>query len=160
MLLHKKLESDMITEVNGTDMFPTQSEITPLGLQKLLNYLKEKYGNPPIYIHENGQGQPRNGTLIDTPRVEYLHAYIGAVLDAIRNGSNTMGYFTWSFLDLFEMLSGYKTSYGLYYVDLDDKELTRYPKLSAHWYASFLKGKNMSGIFENVNSQETLSSAY
>ncbi|KAJ0647179.1 putative beta-glucosidase [Helianthus annuus] len=71
-----------------------------------------------------------------------------------------MGYFTWSFLDLFEMLSGYKTSYGLYYVDLDDKELTRYPKLSAHWYASFLKGKNMSGIFENVNSQETLSSAY
>ncbi|KAJ0842917.1 putative beta-glucosidase [Helianthus annuus] len=146
--------------VNGTDMFPTQSEITPLGLQKLLNYLKEKYGNPPIYIHENGQGQPRNGTLIDTPRVEYLHAYIGTVLDAIRNGSNTMGYFTWSFLDLFEMLSGYKTSYGLYYVDLDDKELTRYPKLSAHWYASFLKGKNMSGIFENVNSQETLSSAY
>ncbi|KAF5762838.1 putative beta-glucosidase [Helianthus annuus] len=146
--------------VNGTDMFPTQSEITPLGLQKLLNYLKEKYGNPPIYIHENGQGQPRNGTLIDTPRVEYLHAYIGAVLDAIRNGSNTMGYFTWSFLDLFEMLSGYKTSYGLYYVDLDDKELTRYPKLSAHWYASFLKGKNMSGIFENVNSQETLSSSY
>ncbi|KAJ0453651.1 putative beta-glucosidase [Helianthus annuus] len=77
-----------------------------------------------------------------------------------RNGSNTLGYFAWSFLDLFELLGGYKTSYGLYYVDLDDKELTRYPKLSAHWYASFLKGKNMSGIFENVNSQETLSSSY
>ncbi|KAJ0453656.1 putative glycosidase [Helianthus annuus] len=32
----------------------SQFEVTPLGLQKLLNYLKEKYRNPPIYIHENG----------------------------------------------------------------------------------------------------------
>ncbi|KAJ0842916.1 putative beta-glucosidase [Helianthus annuus] len=158
----RDLNADMAATLifNGTGIIPTQFEVTPLGLQKLLNYLREKYGNPPIYIHENGQVQPRNGTLIDTPRVEYLHAYIGALLDALRNGSNTLGYFAWSFLDLFELLGGYKTSYGLYYVDLDDKELTRYPKLSAHWYASFLKGKNTSGIFENVNSQETLSSSY
>ncbi|XP_076890209.1 beta-glucosidase 22-like isoform X2 [Bidens hawaiensis] len=106
------------------------------------------------------QTQPRNGTLIDTPRVEYLHAYIGAVLEAIRNGSNTLGYFTWSFFDLFEMLDGYKSGYGLYYVDLDDKELTRYPKLSAHWYAGFLKGKNMSGIVENIDAEEAFTSAY
>nr|GEX68209.1 ribonuclease H-like domain-containing protein [Tanacetum cinerariifolium] len=35
----------------------------------------------------------------------------------------------------FEVLDGYNTGYGLYslyYVDLDDKDLTRYPKLSAH----------------------------
>ncbi|KAJ0691685.1 putative cyanidin 3-O-glucoside 7-O-glucosyltransferase (acyl-glucose) [Helianthus annuus] len=35
-------------------VFESQFEVDPLGLQKLLNYLKEKYGNPPIYIHENG----------------------------------------------------------------------------------------------------------
>ncbi|KAJ0453670.1 putative hydroxyisourate hydrolase [Helianthus annuus] len=59
-------------------------EVAPLGLQKLLNYLKEEYGNPPIYIHENGQVESRNGTMTDTPRVEFLHAYIGGVLDALR----------------------------------------------------------------------------
>ncbi|KAI3819239.1 hypothetical protein L1987_13064 [Smallanthus sonchifolius] len=134
--------------------------VAPWGLQKLLDYLKEKYGNPLIYIHENGQVQPRNGTLIDIPRVEYLHAYIGASLDAIRNGSNTIGYFVWSFFDLFELLGGYKIGYGLYYVDLDDEELSRYPKLSAHWYAGFLKGKNMSGIFGNMDAKERLSSTY
>ncbi|PIN18007.1 Beta-glucosidase [Handroanthus impetiginosus] len=84
----------------------------------------------------------RNGTLIDTPRVEYLHGYIGSMLDAIRNGSNTKGYFAWTFLDCLELLDGYKSSYGFYYVDLDDKDLTRYPKLSAHWYSNFLQGKS------------------
>ncbi|XP_076890210.1 beta-glucosidase 11-like [Bidens hawaiensis] len=153
---------DMATTLifDGNPFTPSEFEVVPWGLQKLLNYLKEKYGNPPIYIHENGQIQPRNGTLIDNPRVEYLHAYIGALLDALRNGSNTLGYFAWSFFDLFELLGGYEIGYGLYCVDLDDKELTRYPKLSAHWYAGFLKGKNMSGIVDNTDAKETLSSAY
>jgi len=51
------------------------------------------------------------------------------------------GYFTWSFLDCFELFNAYESAFGLYYVDLNDKELTRYPKVSAHWYSNFLKGK-------------------
>ncbi|CAH1447508.1 unnamed protein product [Lactuca virosa] len=144
----------------GNGSLPTQFLVNPMGLEKLLNYLKEEYGNPPIYIHENGQEQPRNGTLTDTPRVEYLHAYIGALLDAVRNGSNMMGYFVWSFFDLFELLDGYNSGFGLYYVDLDDKELTRYSKLSAHWYANFLKGKNMSGIILNLKVKDSFSSSH
>ncbi|XP_022010514.1 beta-glucosidase 11 isoform X2 [Helianthus annuus] len=149
-----------VTLVYGSAITTNEFEVVPLGLQKLLNYLKEEYGNPPIYIHENGQVESRNGTMTDTPRVEFLHAYIGGVLDTLRNGSNTKGYFVWSFLDLFELLDGYTTGYGLYYVDLNDKELTRYPKLSAHWYANFLQGKNTSGVFETMNVKETLSSSY
>jgi hypothetical protein len=61
-----------------------------------------------------------------------------------RNGSNTKGYFQWSFLDVFEMLDGYKSGFGLYYVDLDDPDLKRQPKLSAHWYKHFLKGEHVS----------------
>lgn len=57
-----------------------------------------------------------------------------------RDGSNIKGYFAWSFLDLFELLAGYKSSFGLYYVDRDDPELKRYPKLSAKWYKWFLRG--------------------
>ena len=59
----------------------------------------------------------------------------------IRNGSDTRGYFTWSFLDVFELLDGFESGFGLYYVDLDDPDLKRYPKLSSRWYSDFLKGK-------------------
>ncbi|XVE59821.1 hypothetical protein DITRI_Ditri05aG0077700 [Diplodiscus trichospermus] len=117
--------------------------IIPWGLKMLLEYFKDAYGNPPICIHENGQRMHRNSSLEDWPRVKSLNAYIGIVLNAIRNGSDTRGYFMWSFLDVFEMLDGYESSYGLYYVDLDDPDLVRYPKLSAKWYSEFLKGKTM-----------------
>ncbi|CAN4091421.1 unnamed protein product [Withania somnifera] len=115
--------------------------VTKPGLQGVLEYFKQAYGNPPMYIHENGQMTPRNATLNDTTRIEYLQTYIGNLLDAVRNGSNVKGYFTWSFLDCFELLGAYQSGFGLYYVDLNDKNLTRYPKLSAHWYSNFLKGK-------------------
>ncbi|KAH9730418.1 Beta-glucosidase 11 [Citrus sinensis] len=101
------------------------------------------------------QNTPRRSSLKDISRVKYLHAYIGSVLDAVsvcflflkkngRNGSNIRGYFMWSFLDVFELMDGYESSYGLYYVDRDDPDLKRYPKLSAHWYSQFLKGRSLS----------------
>lgn len=46
----------------------------------------------------------------------------------------------WSLLDVFELLDGYNSSFGLYYVDLDDPDRKRYPKVSAQWYSHFLKG--------------------
>lgn len=67
-----------------------------------------------------------------------------AILNFHRNGSNVRGYFAWSFLDLFELLDGYGSSFGLYYVDRNDPELKRYPKLSAKWYSRFLRGKSTS----------------
>jgi len=62
----------------------------------------------------------------------------------LRDGLNIKGYFVWSFLDLFELLDGYKSSFGLYYVDRDDPELKRHPKLSAKWYSQFLKNRSSS----------------
>lgn len=58
-----------------------------------------------------------------------------------RNGSDTRGYFIWSLMDLYELLDGYGSSFGLYYVNFTDPHLTRSPKLSAHWYSAFLKGE-------------------
>ncbi|KAL9685858.1 hypothetical protein QQ045_023312 [Rhodiola kirilowii] len=118
--------------------------IQPWGLSQLLKYFQEAYGNPPIYIHENGQQTSHNVSrsmaMNDTNRVEYMRSFIGSLLDSVRNGSNTKGYFVWSLLDMVELLSGYKTSFGLYYIDFNDPDLARYPKLSAHWYSNFLKG--------------------
>ncbi|XP_059458185.1 beta-glucosidase 11-like isoform X1 [Corylus avellana] len=142
----KDMSSSEVREctLNCRDASLNQFSITPWGLQGLLEYFKQVYGNPPIYIYENGQETQRNSSLEDWPRVKYLQGYIGALLDALRNGSNTRGYFQWSFLDVFEMLDGYKSGFGLYYVDLDDPDLKRQPKLSAHWYKHFLKGESVS----------------
>ncbi|XP_042517816.1 beta-glucosidase 11-like [Macadamia integrifolia] len=118
-----------------------QFPIDPAGLQSVLEHLKQVYGNPPVFIHENGQMTHNNASLSDTSRVEYLEAFIGGVLQAMRNGSDTRGYFVWSFMDVFELFDGLKTSFGLYYVDFNDPDLKRHAKFSAHWYYNFLKGR-------------------
>jgi beta-glucosidase len=78
-----------------------------------------------------------------------------------RNGSNIKGYFVWSFIDAFELLDGYKSIYGLYYVDRNDPELRRYPKLSAKWYSQFLKGtatrSSLVGAIELKNDPSLVS---
>ncbi|KAF5196177.1 Beta-glucosidase, partial [Thalictrum thalictroides] len=118
---------------------PTSIPYNPSSMQNLLEYFRDYYGNPPIYIHENGYGGPYNETLNDTDRIHYMNGYLESMLDAIRSGSNTRGYFLWSFLDVFELISGYDMRYGLVHVDFEDKDLKREPKLSAQWYSNFLK---------------------
>lgn len=56
---------------------------------------------------------------------------------------------------MFELLNGYGSSFGHYYVDLDDPDLRRYPKLSAHWYSKFLKGETVGpgGDIEMIPEQ-------
>ncbi|XP_044342917.1 beta-glucosidase 5 [Triticum aestivum] len=83
-----------------------------------------------------------NDTLDDTDRVDYMKSYIGSALAALRNGANVKGYFVWSFVDVFEYLSGYQSQYGLYRVDFDDEARPRQARLSARWYSAFLKNKN------------------
>ncbi|XP_020274147.1 beta-glucosidase 22-like isoform X2 [Asparagus officinalis] len=122
---------------------PTHINNDPSGLRKMLGYLKNKYGNPPIYIQENGYSMGVKDTLNlnDTDRIDYLDGYLRSTLQAIRDGSDVRGYFVWSFVDVFEFLLGYESSFGLYYVDFDDVERKRQPKLSARWYSNFLRKK-------------------
>lgn len=61
-------------------------------------------------------------------------------MNDFRNGSDTRGYFLWSMIDLYELVAGYKLSFGLYYVNFSDPGLERSPKLSASWYSGFLNG--------------------
>ncbi|KAB1202978.1 Hydroxyisourate hydrolase [Morella rubra] len=114
-----------------------------------------------IYNSSASERMQRNSTLDDIPRVKYMHAYLGGVIDALRNGSNTRGYFTWAFLDVFELLDGFRSSFGLYYADLDDPDLKRYPKLSAKWYSRFLKGRSINlGVTELGNNLSAMSQAH
>ncbi|MCL7028616.1 hypothetical protein MKW94_021777 [Papaver nudicaule] len=155
------MAAQFISNWSGQGVLPDKFPVTPSGLQGVLEYFKQVYGNPPMYIHENGQrllAAPRDESVNDTLRVNYLKGYIGGLLDALRNGSNTKGYFTWSFLDSFELLDGYTSNFGLYYIDMvNDPELKRYPKLSAHWYSNFLKGGDKRSNIISSKTDETSS---
>ncbi|MCL7049667.1 hypothetical protein MKW94_022452 [Papaver nudicaule] len=156
--LSMDMAAQLVYNWSGKGVLPDEFPVTPSGLQGVLEYFKQAYGNPLIYIHENGQrllAAPRDKSVNDTSRVNYLKGYIGGVLDALRNGSNTKGYFTWCFLDSFELLDGYTSNFGLYYVDLiNDPDLKRYPKLSAHWYSNFLKGGDMMKFHQHMRTDE------
>ncbi|XP_062088581.1 hydroxyisourate hydrolase-like isoform X4 [Humulus lupulus] len=59
--------------------------IRPWGLEGVLEYLKQSYGNPPVFVYENGLQTQRTSSLEDNSRVEYIQAYIGGVLNALRS---------------------------------------------------------------------------
>ncbi|KAL0710037.1 hypothetical protein Bca4012_017015 [Brassica carinata] len=127
---------------SSTGLLLDTCDDTPWAMEGVLEYIKQSYENPPVYILENGKSIKGDFQLQekDTPRIEYLHVYIGAVLKAVRNGSDTRGYFVWSLMDLYELLDGYGSTFGLYYVNFSDSHRKRSPKHSAHWYSAFLKG--------------------
>eukprot|EP00252_Welwitschia_mirabilis_P015690 TRINITY_DN3471_c0_g1_i9.p1 TRINITY_DN3471_c0_g1~~TRINITY_DN3471_c0_g1_i9.p1 ORF type:complete len:448 (-),score=77.81 TRINITY_DN3471_c0_g1_i9:297-1640(-) len=118
--------------------------VVPRGMYAVLEYIKERYHNPSVFIYENGYAKSRNSllplrkALDDSPRIQYLSDYVESVLSAIRNGSNTRGYFVWSLLDEFEFFYGYSVCYGIIHVDFKDEKRPRHPKLSAEWYSTFL----------------------
>ncbi|KAF8681919.1 hypothetical protein HU200_045370 [Digitaria exilis] len=116
--------------------------IVPSGMYGCVNYLREKYGNPTVYITENGMDQPGNLTrdeyLRDVTRVRFYKSYIGQLKKAIDQGANVAGYFAWSLLDNFEWKSGYSSKFGIVYVDFN-KNLERHPKASAYFFRDMLK---------------------
>ncbi|XP_030483928.2 beta-glucosidase 40 [Cannabis sativa] len=118
--------------------------IVPEGMRKLMVYIKEKYGNPPVIITENGMDDPNDSgipikqALKDDKRIKYHNDYLTNLLAAIKeDGCNVKGYFVWSLLDNWEWAAGYTSRFGLYFVDYKDK-LKRYPKNSVQWFTNFL----------------------
>ncbi|GJM96334.1 hypothetical protein PR202_ga13158 [Eleusine coracana subsp. coracana] len=115
--------------------------IVPWGMYGCVNYLKQKYGNPTVYITENGMDQPgnlsRDQYLRDVTRVRFYRSYLAELKKAIDQGANVAGYFAWSLLDNFEWLSGYTSKFGIVYVDFNTLE--RHPKASAYWFRDLLQ---------------------
>lgn len=113
-------------------------EIYPRSFLDTLTWLRERYGNPPVYITENGAAfadrvEP-DGSVRDAARRDYLEAYLFMLRKALDAGSDIRGYFVWSLLDNFEWALGLSKRFGLVHVDYTS--LKRTPKSSAHWYAS------------------------
>ncbi|XP_015667918.1 lactase-phlorizin hydrolase [Protobothrops mucrosquamatus] len=112
----------------------------PWGLRRLLNWIKEEYGNPPIYITKNGIGIKAKSDVDDTKRIFYYKTYIDEALKAYKlDGVNLRGFFAWSLMDNFEWLQGYEPRFGLHQVDFEDPHRPRTPKESAIYYSEIIR---------------------
>ncbi|XP_018320216.1 myrosinase 1 [Agrilus planipennis] len=117
--------------------------INPLGFRKHLNWIKERYNSPDIYITENGY--PDAGEIDDFDRIDYYREHLKAMLDAIyEDNVNVRGYTAWSLMDNFEWMFGYAHRFGLYYVDLTDPQRPRTPKRSALYYKEIVRTRQLT----------------
>jgi len=118
----------------------------PEGLFRLLSRIRDEYGNPPVYITENGVAyleKPENGKIRDGNRIRFLGDYLKAAGRAIAEGADVRGYFVWSFIDNFEWAEGTKMTFGLVHVDYEKGTLNRTPKDSAYWYGDLIKRNSL-----------------
>ncbi|KAF7833963.1 beta-glucosidase 24-like [Senna tora] len=119
----------------------------PVGLEKLLNFMKDNYNSPKIYIAENGISEANKENvkleeaLFDPHRIDSILSHLYRIHNAIKNIVNVKSYMYWTPFDDFEWQQGYVPRFGLYYTDYNNN-FKRIPKLSAKWYRNFLKGSN------------------
>jgi beta-glucosidase len=117
-------------------------EVFPLALTHILTWLKERYGDIPLYITENGSAfmdppEAIDGRIEDPLRVEYLRSHLHAIRDAIQQGVNLRGYFAWSLLDNYEWSHGYTKRFGIVHVNYPTQERTI--KDSGRYYSRIIE---------------------
>ncbi len=117
--------------------------IDAAGLTEELIRLRDRYGNPDLYVTENGacydDPLAADGTVHDDDRIAYLREHLAAARRALAGGAKLRGYFVWSLLDNFEWAEGYSRRFGVVHVDF--KTLKRTPKASYQWLAQFIRSQ-------------------
>lgn len=117
-------------------------EIYPQCMYNALMEIKERYGDVPVYITENGHGMyetaDENGYVEDDDRIEMMQSYIDQMLRAMDAGCDVRGYYAWSTMDLYSWINGFEKRYGFVRVDFDDHN-KRYPKKSYYWFKDLIE---------------------
>jgi beta-glucosidase len=116
-------------------------EVFPQGLTDTLLWVKERYGNPPVYITENGSAfydppVAENDKIDDPLRVDYQKKHLRAVHSAIQQGCDIRGYMAWSLMDNLEWSLGFSKRFGIVHVDFATQKRT--PKASARHYSQVI----------------------
>ncbi|MER3395826.1 MAG: beta-glucosidase [Acidimicrobiia bacterium] len=112
-------------------------EVYPKGLKDVLVRIYREYGEPLLYVTENGAAfddkPPKDGKVEDPERLEYIRTHLQAVAEAIADGVRVGGYFCWSLMDNFEWSFGFSKRFGIVYVDYSTQQ--RIVKASGKFYA-------------------------
>ncbi|CAG9566612.1 unnamed protein product [Danaus chrysippus] len=122
------------------------TKYVPWGFRSLLNYISHQYDYPPILVTENGFAT--HGGINDEDRVTYYRGYLNALLDAIDDGVDVIGYTAWSLMDNFEWANGYTERFGLYEVDYNDPNRTRTPRKSAYVLKEIMRTRSIDPNYE------------
>jgi beta-glucosidase len=127
----------------------TDWEVHPPAMTDMLCWFRDRYGDVPVYITENGAAfydPPTAGPDgIDDPlRVDYFRTHIAAIGEAVRRGVDVRGYMAWSLFDNLEWSLGYSKRFGIVHVDYATQ--VRTPKRSAHFYGEVIasNGANLA----------------
>lgn len=117
-------------------------EVCPQAFTDTLVWLKETYGDLPLYVTENGSAfadppSVDGDTLHDPERVAYLRSHVRACSDAIAKGVDLRGYMAWSLLDNLEWSLGYSKRFGIVHVDFATQKRT--VKDSGRLYADIIR---------------------
>ncbi|WNG31954.1 beta-glucosidase [Cystobacter fuscus] len=113
-----------------------------------LMLVKARYGNPPVYVTENGGAfidvVGADGRVDDQDRIAYYREYLIGLQRAISEGADVRGFMPWSLLDNFEWARGYAKRFGLVHVDYRTQKRT--PKASFHFMREVIAKNALPGI--------------
>ena len=104
-------------------------EVFAQGLTDTLTWIKQRYGNPPVCVTENGAAfydppQADDGVIDDPLRASYFRKHLAAVSNAIAQGCDVRGYMAWSLLDNLEWSLGFAKRFGIVHVDFATQQRT------------------------------------
>jgi beta-glucosidase len=126
-------------------------EVYPPAFTDVLLWFRDRYGDVPVYVTENGAAfddpaPAADGSVDDAERVGYLREHLRALHAAIRAGVDVRGYYVWSLLDNFEWSAGYAPRFGI--IGVDYRTLERVPKRSARFYADVIASHGAAALSE------------
>ena len=122
-------------------LLPMGYEAAPHSLGDFVRWVSKEYGNPVIYITENGvcdNTEPGpDGAIEDTTRMELTRGFLAGLHGAIADGADVRAYYMWSLMDNFEWAFGFTKRFGIVHTDFET--LRRTPKASASMYAAIAR---------------------
>lgn len=113
----------------GAVRMTTGWEYHPQSLERTLLWIRERYGDVPLYVTENGGAFPDPtvapaGGVDDPLRVESFRGHLRACRAAIARGVDLRGYFAWSLMDNLEWSSGFTQRFGIVHVNFATQQRT------------------------------------
>lgn len=128
-------------------LHPELGDAYPEGIYELAMRYRDEYGNPPMYITENGCGDhptdqydEAHNRYHDPYRIQYMQAYLAELSRAARDGADVRGYFAWTLMDNLEWAHGYNLRMGLLRVEHASQR--RILKDSALWYCDLVRSQS------------------